>query len=463
MHGFRWNDPRFVLSLVLGVMARDARAENLRDAWTIALGTNAQLQASRQTSAAASQELASSRSARLPQIQTLNAQAFLSNPVSVPSSSGQPKAASGGQDLFTISAVAAIVPIYTGGRIRNTVASNRAQLNASRADEATTALDLKLEVARAYVDVLRANRGVAVAESNVVSLTAQARDVANLVTQGRGIRNDLLAAQVARANAQQRNIQARNRLSVAWATYNRYLCRSMDTVVPLEELAQEAPPQEAPPQEALPPRSGDAADTAMLMQDAEPIVVDEAQIQTMVLYAMKNRPELASLAEQARSIRAQAAAERANTRPQVSFLAANLYQNARFLPTEADSGAAAFVLNWTLFDGGKSRHHAMALEERAASSISRQYDLAAGIKLQVRSAWLTCQENQRRIPLTRAAIVQAEENLRVARSRYLQQRGTNTEVLDAETARIQSYDNYYSALYDAIQADFELRRAVGDI
>ncbi|MGB0067709.1 MAG: TolC family protein, partial [Isosphaeraceae bacterium] len=240
MHGFRWNDPRLVLSLVLGVMARDARAENLRDAWTIALGTNAQLQASRQTSAAASQELASSRSARLPQIQTLNAQAFLSNPVSVPSSSGQPRAASGGQDLFTISAVAAIIPIYTGGRIRNTVASNRAQLNASRADEATTALDLKLEVARAYVDVLRANRGVAVAESNVVSLTAQARDVANLVTQGRGIRNDLLAAQVARANAQQRNIQARNRLSIAWATYNRYLCRSMDTVVPLEELAHEA-------------------------------------------------------------------------------------------------------------------------------------------------------------------------------------------------------------------------------
>ena len=65
--------------------------------------------------------------------------------------------------------------------------------------------------------------------------------------------------------------------------------------------------------------------------------------------------------------------------------------------------------------------------------------------------------------MTRAAIVQAEENLRVARSRYLQQRGTNTEVLDAESARIQSYDNYFNALYDAIQADFELRRSVGDI
>ncbi|MDR3634741.1 MAG: TolC family protein [Isosphaeraceae bacterium] len=453
MHGFRWNGPRLVLSLVLGVMARDARAENLTDAWTIALGTNAQLQASRQTSVAAGQDLASSRSARLPQIQTLNGQAFLTNPISVSSSSGQPKAASGGQDQFTLSAVAAIVPIYTGGRIRNTIAGNRAQWNASRADEAVTALDLKLSVARAYVEVLRANRGVAVAESNVVSLTAQARDVGNLVTQGRGIRNDLLAAQVARANAQQRRIHARNQLSIAWATYNRYLCRPMDTVVPLEELAQEPPP----------PPKGPDADQAMLIQDVESVVVDEAQIQALADYAMANRPELASLSEQASSIHAQAAVERASTRPQISFLAANLYQNVRFLPTEADTGAAAFVLNWTLYDGGKARHHASALEQRAASQLSKQSDVAASIRLQVRSAWLTCQENQRRIPLSRAAIVQAEENLRVARGRYLQQRGTNTEVLDAETARIQSYDNYFNALYDAIQADFELRRAVGNI
>ena len=65
--------------------------------------------------------------------------------------------------------------------------------------------------------------------------------------------------------------------------------------------------------------------------------------------------------------------------------------------------------------------------------------------------------------MARAAIAQADENLRVARGRYLQQRGTNTEVLDAEAARVQSYDNYFNALYDAIVASFELRRALGEI
>ena len=453
MHGLCRNDLRLVVTLAMVAMAGEARAENLRDAWAIALGINPQLQASRQTSVSAGQELASSRAVRLPQIQTINSQAFLTNPISVASGNGQPKAASNGQEQFAISAVAAIVPLYTGGRTRNTIASNRAQLSAFQADETTTALDLKLQVALAYVDVLRANRGVAVARSSVASLSAQARDVRNLVTQGRGIRNDLLAAQVARANAQQREIQANNRLSIAWSTYNRYLCRPMDTVVPLEELAQEPPT----------PARGENADQDLLMQDFGPVTPDEAQIQALIDTAMRTRSELASLSEQSRSILAQAAAARAGTRPQVSFLAANLYQNARFLPTEADTGAAAFVLNWTLFDGGKSRRHAMALEHRAAAEISRRDDLAAGIKLQVRSAWLTSQENQRRVPLTRAAIVQAEENLRVARSRYIQQRGTNTEVLDAESARVQSYDNYFNALYDAILADFELRRAIGVI
>ncbi len=98
-----------------------------------------------------------------------------------------------------------------------------------------------------------------------------------------------------------------------------------------------------------------------------------------------------------------------------------------------------------------------------AAQLSRRSDLASAIRLEVRSAWLTCRESERRIPVARAAIAQAEENLRVARGRYLQQRGTNTEVLDAESARVQSYDNYFNALYDAVVASFELRRALGDI
>ncbi len=309
-------------------------------------------------------------------------------------------------------------------------------------------------MARAYVEVLRAGRGVGVARSSVASLSAQARDVGNLVHEGRGIRNDLLAAQVARANAQQRESQATNRLNIAWAAYNRYLCRPMETVVPLVDLAPERPAPRPQGQPALDP---------LPIPDSQPIVPDEAEIESLAAQAMHNRPELESLAASSRAQQADAVSERAKTRPQVNFLVANLYQNARFLPTEADTGAAAFMVNWTIFDGGTSRRRAMAIEQRAAAQMSRRADLASAIRLQVRTAWLTYRESEQRVPVARAAIAQAQENLRVARTRYLQQNGTNTEVLDAESARVQSYDNLFNALYDAVVAGFELHRAVGDI
>src|SRR5262249_20679458 len=154
-------------------------------------------------------------------------------------------------------------------------------------------------------DVLRADRGVAVARSSVASLTAQARDVSNLVKQGLGIRNDLLAAQVARSNAQQREIQSRNRLSIAWAPYNPHLCRPRETVRPLTDLAPEA----ASPAAAR----GEATSDAPLTPETDPIVPDEAEIRGLGNRALMNRPELASLAEQAHAQQAQAAAERAKT------------------------------------------------------------------------------------------------------------------------------------------------------
>ena len=201
------------LALIVTTLQGAAHGENLQEAWQIALGSNQQLLSSRQTSEATGFDLAASRRERLPTIQSLNAEAFLFRPLSLTGfGSGSSTASSGSQAQgtaqsdFTFSVVAAAVPLYSGGRIRNTIEANQAQVSAARADECRTALDLKLDVARSYVSVLRAGRTLAVSRSNVQNLAAHAHDVSNLVEHGRAIRNDLLAAQVALANARQREI-----------------------------------------------------------------------------------------------------------------------------------------------------------------------------------------------------------------------------------------------------------------
>ena len=190
--------------------------------------------------------------------------------------------------------------------------------------------------------MLRSHRGVSVAESSVGSLSAQSRDVANLVAQGRGIRNDLLAAQVARANAS----SARSRPATGSAS------RGQRTIATSAGRSRRSCPGRAGPRNHASRKSRHGRPGPA--RTYEPIAADETQLRALCDRALANRSELVSLSEQAHSTYTQASAERAKTRPQVSFLVANLYQNARFLPTEADTGAAAFVLNWTIFDGGKS-------------------------------------------------------------------------------------------------------------
>ena len=207
----------------------------------------------------------------------------------------------------------------------------------------------------------------------------------NLVAQGRGIRNDLLAAQVARANAQQREIQVRNRLSIAWATYNRYLCRPMDTVVPLEELATSRPP---PPRKRMPP------DQACL-QDAEPIRPDEAQIQALV-DARLDESLGAGFAVRAGAIDPRPGRRRTGQNPAAGQLPGRQSLPERAIPTHRGRHRRRRVRRSTGLSstaakrGGTRWLSSSARPPRSAGSD----DLAADIKLQVRSAWLTCQENQ---------------------------------------------------------------------
>jgi outer membrane protein len=90
-------------------------------------------------------------------------------------------------------------------------------------------------------------------------------------------------------------------------------------------------------------------------------------------------------------------------------------------------------------------------------------EAASLIGLQVRQACLDVEETVKRIEVTREAVTQSEENLKVTKDRYREGIGTNTEVLDAESLRIRSYSNYYNAIYDAVMAQIRLKYATGEL
>ena len=120
------------------------------------------------------------------------------------------------------------LPLYTGGRIEHGIAAAEADRAALALDAEDALMDLKMRVAEVYVTVLRAQRDVELTESTIRSLESHARDVEVLFRQGQVQQTDLLAAQVALANARCDGVQAKNRLDSSRAAYNRHLGRPLD-------------------------------------------------------------------------------------------------------------------------------------------------------------------------------------------------------------------------------------------
>jgi outer membrane protein len=470
----RWNRGmrRLATGLAMAVTGLSttarAMAEDLQQAWSLSLGVNQGLQAQQQTSIAADFQVKAANSARYFTVRSYNIEAFLAqSPKIRPTTAGQNSTGTGGSSLavlptvfalgskqtfLPISLTSASIPLYTGGKLLRLVDSARRQLNAQKTEESRTAIDLKLTVAEAYIGVLRAKRNLDTTRSNVEQLASFARDVKNRLDQGLAIRSDDLAAKVSLANAQLSEIQARTSLESAWATYNRYLCRPLDQFAELEEIS------------VLP------TDDAFWERTAAQVVAtrgefagkNDSEARDLTVRAFQLRPELAGLVEQARSLNAQADATRANLRPQVSLNGGFLFLGAEnFIPQ--GNGFAAFIIDWTLTDSGKSRRQAASLNAQERAAAKRKADLAADVALQVRTRWLDLQQARQRVPIARFAVIQSEENVKVINDRYRQQLATYTEVLDAETRRITSLNNFYNSVYDENLATFRLRRAVGDI
>ena len=244
-----WVDRRtYLLSLATGLFlflqTRFASAESLQDAWNAALGANLGLQATQLGSAASQQLVAAARAERVPTLTTVNAYTWLDNSPTFKSSFPLPGSRTPlnvtvpflNREFF-LSSTLANVPLYTGGRILAGIDAAGAQAGAARAEAFTAVLDLKLEVTQAYLNVLRLDKLLRLARTNVTSLQAHERDVTNLFQEGVARRTDLLSSQVSLARAQQRVIQVNNELAAAWSAYNRLLGRSLTTPPQLEEMA----------------------------------------------------------------------------------------------------------------------------------------------------------------------------------------------------------------------------------
>ncbi|TAL43585.1 MAG: TolC family protein [Methylovulum sp.] len=416
-----------LLGLMLLPPAPAVSAETLEAAWNSAINNNHQLKSVKNDTDASEQQLRSAQGQRLPELNVGSAYTqYSETPAAQTRINDQTLQFNTSQSGSVNAQAIASLPVYTSGRISHNIHAAEASLEASRHHENATQLNLKMQVAEAYVAVLRSESALQLAQGHIASLTAHAGDVGNLFEQGMIARNDVLAADVELANARQRAVQVNNQLAIARAHYNRLLDRDLNDSVKLAHQFPTAP---------------------------------NGGISELSAQALAERPELAVLSEQVNALEQQAQSVKAGALPQVSVNGGYQYQENRYQAFQGLWMVNAGV-QWKLYDGS-TQHQSDAMKRQAIALKEQRDDLGSQIALQVKQAWLDGQETQQRLAVAGQTIAQAEENMKVTTDRYQQGLSTNTDVLKAEELRMSAHDNLNNATYDAILAALHLRYAVG--
>ncbi len=418
--------------VVLSAWCSIAQAETFQEAWVRALAVSNRLQATFSMTESAEKSLSAAKAERLPGLSLKSGYSILDNEpafkVNVPMLPVNELPVA--EDSSFSYKAAVNLPLFTSGRISRGIDVASATLDAARADETREESDLKLDVAKAYISVLRAQRAVEVTDASVASLDAYARDVENIFDQGLVAKNDMLSAQVALADARQNAIQIRNKLDIARSAYNRLLGRPLTHAVVLDDLV--------------------------------PGSTVHKDIEKLTREALIKRPELFVLAQKTLALRHKAASIRAEGLPQVAIEGAYTFQENQYLANEG-AWSAMVGLRWDVFDKGISRYKARSILDQSKALSKLMEDLSDVIAMEVRRRWLDVKETRKRISVTQKAVDQAEENFSVAMDRYRSGLGTYTEVLDAETRRSKIRNNYNNAVYDSVLASLYLRHAVSDL
>lgn len=413
-----------------------AHAETLTEAWAMALENDHVLAAARLETEAARLDQSAARAQRYPSltasgsfVQFSDAPAFDFSPAGIPIQ--LPEVID--DDNTLIGGVSVSLPLYTGGRISSSIAAASETLRVREANESRALQDTKLAVAQSYVDVLRAQRALEVAESSVASLDGYVGEVGSMFQRELVPRNDLLAAQVALANAEQNRVRAANGVSIARASYNRRLGQPLTREVDLAET--------------LPALAAE---------------LEREPVERLIDRARAKRSELAALDAQAKASGRLAEVESARVRPQLMLSGGyNYLENQAFDREEFASASIGF--QWPLFDGGVTRNRSAALRRTQRALEQRLEDAEALLALEVHQSWLELQETRSRVRVTAEAVAQSEENLRITRQQYQAELVTSTRVLEAESLRVVSRTNHDNALLDATLASYRLARMLGEL
>jgi outer membrane protein TolC len=336
-------------------------------------------------------------------------------------------------DAFTWSAMASLTqPITPLLAIYDEYKISELGVNVAAIRREAIRRDTAQRVVEGYYRLMSAERLSEVTSASVEQLQGQLRQASSFHSNGVVSQDDVLRAQLAVANAQQRAIQAKAQVALERSRLAMTMGLSPDTQLEPQPLPIDASP----------------ARDALTLQRAEEL-------------GLSQRVEAREVDQRIAQSEREVDAAWLKLAPQINLVAAYVHnEGSAFSPP--NSGYVGGAATWDVWDWGSTTsgiprakaHHHQALLGRAK--------IRSQIDLEIRQAYVTVEATAEAMAVALASVAVAEENFRLVKKRYEASAATSFDVVDAEALLTQARAQRQTSLYDFLIARSSLRRAIGE-
>jgi outer membrane protein TolC len=413
----------FFLSLILSPFT--SQALSLQEGLKIVTETGRDVQIARSDEDVARASVSLARSPWLPWVDVYGRETWLQyTPEAIFGANTVPIS----QDQFLTYGVRATQLLYDFGKTSSSIDAAQYGLKAREMGTDRLKNQAALDFITVYLDLLESEKLLQVAREEVQQYEAHKKDTEIQYRTGVVTKNEVLQADVTLADSRQRLLTAENLRSLRESKINSLLLKSLNDAAQPEEVKAS-------------PAAGLTLEEAWASAEASRSQLKELD----AAIAAKEQVVQSTQAEYLPTL----------------YVSGGYEYSANKYMVHQDNWSAIVGVNINLSSGGASNSKiGMAKAELRSLKLSRE-KLLDTIRLEVKSAYLDLQSSSQKMEVTKTAVAQAEENLRLQRLRYKEGVGTATEVLDAVTLLTTAESNSWKSLYGIKRSEAILLNAAG--
>ncbi|OGU65264.1 MAG: TolC family protein [Stygiobacter sp.] len=328
-------------------------------------------------------------------------------------------------------------PLFTGFKLLSLRSSAKLNLSASEQDYSKEGNEAAFNIYSTYWNYYKADEIKKVIAQSIQQMEEHLKDTKSFFENGLISKNDMLKLEVQYSNTKLMLIEAENNLELARIGFNKAI--GIDLTSQTKVAASE-----------------------------QSFNYEKYQLADMIDEAVNNRKELKSLKYRFEASKEGVSAAQSNWLPSI-YLTGNYYYsnpNPRFQPAKDEFNSnwdVGVTLSWDVWNWGLTSSQVSQAEQTKIQLETSLDQLKENIQIEVYSNYLNLIKTEEKVKVNKEALDQSIENYRITSEKYNTQLATSTDLIDAETLKLQAETNLKTAEVDFQIAKVKLERSLGRV